>query len=502
MGATDELHQLIHCLSKTEKRYFRLYSEIHGGDKKYQHLFDLLDGMDAVDEEKLISGIAVHIAEKDLHVARNYLLNLILRSMRSYREGKSVESKLHNLIEDIHFFDEKGLGKSRDKFLRKAIKLSQSEERASYRIELLSNLNTHSINQLNSKLLEHQQELIGQMSLAADTLRQEIRMREIYSEVFILRRSIPSSDKAELKKRVQESTAEVHKLDEKVGFLSRKAELQAMSILMNEQNILGNPVKGLEYNKRGLDIWEANQELTHIERQNYLAALSNYIGGCFHKKDWEEMKTAIEKYRKVPINEANLFDRCHRFEVILFYEQLYYMNIGELEQALALGPEIAQGMETFESYLQPSRFFAFCYNLAILHFAADDYEGADDWLLRIDLHKRGEHRMDIQRFARLFRLVVQYELGNREYVISQHSAVYKWLHAKAELNPFERILLKGMQKMASAPNSAEVRTQQEEMLGQLEALGQDDRILGISEIELWLKSRLNGRAFAELLKEG
>ena len=51
--ASNHLHELIHSLNKSEKRYFKVFSSRHtiGEENAYIKLFDYLDKMDEYDEE-------------------------------------------------------------------------------------------------------------------------------------------------------------------------------------------------------------------------------------------------------------------------------------------------------------------------------------------------------------------------------------------------------------------------------------------------------------------
>ena len=53
MGKPHVLHNLIHSLSKSEKRFIRLNAQFHQGDKTYMKLFDAIEKQKKYDEEAL-----------------------------------------------------------------------------------------------------------------------------------------------------------------------------------------------------------------------------------------------------------------------------------------------------------------------------------------------------------------------------------------------------------------------------------------------------------------
>jgi len=59
MKTSDQLHELIHALTKSEKRYFKIYSSLQAGNKMYVRLFDLIEKQKQYDEAKLKSKLKI-----------------------------------------------------------------------------------------------------------------------------------------------------------------------------------------------------------------------------------------------------------------------------------------------------------------------------------------------------------------------------------------------------------------------------------------------------------
>ena len=86
----DQLHQLIHTLSKTEKRYIKRMASLHvrGDENNYIKLFDLLNDQDEYNESVLQN--ALQLDRNQFAVTKNYLYNVILDSLESYYANKNV----------------------------------------------------------------------------------------------------------------------------------------------------------------------------------------------------------------------------------------------------------------------------------------------------------------------------------------------------------------------------------------------------------------------------
>ena len=99
-GKWQELHELIHTMSPSEKGYFRKfvggYSD--GEDKVYEYLFDLLDKQTILDEDSIVARLRTKC--KNLHTVRNHLYNQMLKSLSSYYSKKHLTFELREALND------------------------------------------------------------------------------------------------------------------------------------------------------------------------------------------------------------------------------------------------------------------------------------------------------------------------------------------------------------------------------------------------------------------
>ena len=105
MAFPDSLHQLIQALSKTEKKYFKDFS----GQGNYIILFDAINNQEEYDEAKLLKKFAKEPFVKNFSVAKNYLYEAILRSLRAYQAGKLMDDVSYEKLQNLKILSEKGL---------------------------------------------------------------------------------------------------------------------------------------------------------------------------------------------------------------------------------------------------------------------------------------------------------------------------------------------------------------------------------------------------------
>ena len=98
---SDPLFSLIKSLSKSEKRYFKLFAGFQGKGHNYMALFNSIDQMEAYDEKFIRKKFSGDPLLRQLHVTKNYLSKLILKSLKGYHMNESLNAKLKSLLLDV-----------------------------------------------------------------------------------------------------------------------------------------------------------------------------------------------------------------------------------------------------------------------------------------------------------------------------------------------------------------------------------------------------------------
>jgi hypothetical protein len=138
MKPTHDLFDLVHSLTKSEKRFFKLQSSLQAGEKNYVRLFDLLEKMDHYDEDFVKETFKGELFLKHLPSEKNHLFKLILKSLRSYHGESSVRSVLKQALKNVDILHKKGLFEECKKELKRAKKLALSHEFFYYLFEIIS----------------------------------------------------------------------------------------------------------------------------------------------------------------------------------------------------------------------------------------------------------------------------------------------------------------------------------------------------------------------------
>ncbi len=124
----DDLFVLVKSLSEADKKYFRQYAALQGGNANYLKLFNYIDSLDNYTDEKIKTAFKGEAFIKQLSVAKNYLNEVILRTFRLSAETETAETALQLLMLDIRFLMSKRCLSQVKKMLKRAQKLAEEQE--------------------------------------------------------------------------------------------------------------------------------------------------------------------------------------------------------------------------------------------------------------------------------------------------------------------------------------------------------------------------------------
>ena len=104
---TDNIFQLIKSMSASEKRYFKRH---YASDKSLStELFDHLNKQEQYDEDAVKKHFLNTKLTQNLKVYKVQLSDLILKSLVSYHNKKSIRSKIRMGLEEVEILMDKQL---------------------------------------------------------------------------------------------------------------------------------------------------------------------------------------------------------------------------------------------------------------------------------------------------------------------------------------------------------------------------------------------------------
>lgn len=493
------LFQLIKSLSRSEKRYFNIQSKTQsGGDTHYLRLFDLLDKMESYSEEELEKKLTREPFKNNIHVVKNYLNQVILRTLRSYHEKNSAEIKMLNLLMDSTILQNKGLYEQSEKLLRK---LKKTADLYDYKLLILEVIRR----KLSLSLIatKKNDSIVRELTT---TLKQILEDVSSEFELYGLRTSMISVQRSKFKLSEKKSRQKVNEIVQHPLLRSGTPPSGFYAQYLYHRTLASYHHYGKNYQEafihyeKVVGIWDNHPHIIAEKPQLYKIQLSNFLAVCHTLSKKQNILDILQILKSMPSNSFD--EEAETFQNVAYFQLLYFMNNLQFKEAIAFVPEVRSGLIKYGRKINKARQLAFSYNLSILYFALAQYDDALEWLSLILNESKNEHRQDIQHFARFLELIVHYEKESFEiYDYLLRSLVRYFQQQFESISAFKKLLLNHLKKLPGLLDMQSTKQQFEVLLAALNDLPDGEtKLLGVEEIHLWATAKTEGQSFLDVMK--
>ena len=176
---------------------------------------------------------------------------------------------------------------------------------------------------------------------------------------------------------------------------------------------------------------------------------------------------------------------------------------GEHAQAVEMAPEFIAGMEALGERLHKEYALEFQWCMACAYFGAGQVNKSLAWLNKVLNDNETTLRQDIFTYARLFNLVVHYELGNYDLLAYIVRSTQRFLDKRQRANGVEVVLIDGIKKLARTTDAAQKRELFKILHAQLAELLNDPNeqlVLKYFDVLAWAEAHATGEAFSDVVR--
>lgn len=506
MKPSTELHDLVKSLTKSEKRFFKLHSALQSGEKNYLRIFDAVDKQKVYDEEALKKTFAKETFIKHLPSEKNHLYKLILKALRAYHAESSVSGILKQEIKNIEILYQKALYVECNKLLHRAKRIAKENERFYYWFELLS---------WEKMLLEEAYEsgeftkdldaLIEEEREVIEKLRNLAAYHILYSKINYVFRS-GGYVRNEEEHAMVEEISEHPLIREKNTALSRRAATICYYTQGFCQWAKRDWATSLEKFLRVQQILDDNPTIKADLPKRYIRTVHYIINCQIELMDLASARKNIQRMRELPGSpgfvgpniETQIFVASYLSELRLFDRS------GDQEKALALVDPVLEGMEEMGTRLHKEHELEFHFALACVHFGAGQHNKALFWLNKVLNDNEPTLRQDIFTYARLFNLVLHYELGNYDLLEYIVRSTQRFLSKRHRAHEVENTLMEGVKKLARATDPAirkQIFSGMHEKFTELLQDANEGLVLKYFDVMAWVEGNVEGVPFAEVVRK-
>jgi tetratricopeptide (TPR) repeat protein len=189
-----------------------------------------------------------------------------------------------------------------------------------------------------------------------------------------------------------------------------------------------------------------------------------------------------------------------------YHELNYYINTGQFQKAVKRVEQMEENFPVYGNKFSPAKRAVLYITFAVAYFGNKNFKKSIYNLNQIRNEPLGGVRTDIESLAHLIYLIVHYEKGSDlAFQQSLVRSTYRFLLKRNRLYKFEECILNFIRKKLS-----KVQPQQEplqsfrELKKEIILIMKDPFEQGIIQdfdFVSWLESKIEGRSFAEIVRE-
>ena len=505
MKPSNELFSLIQSLTKSEKRFFKLSSSLQDGEKNYLKLFDSIEKQKKYDENELKMSFKNEKFISHLPSEKNHLYKLILKSLRGFHSDNSISSILKQDLKNIEILYSKALYKECVKILKRSKKIALNHEKFYYLFDLI---------RWDKLLIEEAYEqgefsedldlLIDEEMMIIEKLRNLAEYHMIYSKINYIFRSGGFT-------RSDNEKAEVDKIANHHLIIGKNTALssRAASICYYIQGFCNATKRDfdtalLKFQKTKY-ILDKNPLIKNDLPGRYVRTINNIITCLIETNNLNKAQLLLNDLNELK-NEKHFNSIDIKVKIFTSYynAQLFiFEKKGEFQKGLKLIDEIEIGISSFQFKLNKEQTILFYYRISYIYFGAGLHKEALKWVNKILNDNEQILRQDIYSFARLFNLILHYELNNYDlldYIIKSTSRYLK----KTERNyQSEQVLIKYLKLLSKIQNEKEKNNMYLAAKNEFEILfkiKEEKIILQFIDVISWLNSKIKNETFENIIK--
>lgn len=492
----NDLFELIKSLTKGEKKSFTLFANYYSdGDKAHIRLFELIDNQPDYDEEKIRDVFKKEKIKSPLPRVKNYLQETILKTLRFHHTGKSVDSEIRGLLADAEIFHSKGLQKFKARRLEKAKILANQYQKHELSLEVLSKIWKYKLDYSNTETLKEYEELTRKIILKR-------KYQQLAQDTMMLMQDGMVRNKA-IKKDWEKIILNplLDKKNEPTGFEDNHFYHNIYLVYYERTNQIHKTKYHLELMMKN---FESHPELISQWNSMYYSTLGNLVLILCASKEIEKAEETMSKLLEMQEWKLSLVDKKN----LNNYIAIAHINL--LRGALFVkkfsdGLRIAKQAQIFISQnIVPLQYKTqLLLTLTNFYFCIGNYPEALKWNNKQLNESKESQKEDDFAFAKIFNLIIHYELGNEEQLPYLMRSTQRYLNKSKRMYKTEDAILRFMQTSLFTPKSKidsvfkELKTDLLKITkNQFEA-----KIIEHFDFISWLESKIENKPFIEIIRE-
>lgn len=502
---SDALFQLIHSLTKAEKRHFKLYIKRNSGkeDLKIVQLFDAMDKMPEYDEKQLLKKLK-DIEKPQLSNLKSHLYRQVLAGLRLLKRSENLDLDLNEQLDYARILYYKGLYiqslRILDKVKETAVQYYQDTILTQV-ISLQKKIETLHITRSYRDKVDHLAVEAVEVQERRKTITQLSNLAlQMYSWYVKYGHARNEKDESGVKEFFRtQLPPDAHR---QKGFYERLYLFQSYGWYAF---IRQDFIQYYRYAQKWVNLFRDNPEMIKVETGHYIKGMHTLMNAHFDLRNHQQLDLVLEELERFapsPIIEHHDNFRVQTFVSIQQAKINRHFMRGTFKEGLSLVAPLEKKLEEYSLFLDKHRILVFNYKIASLYFGSGNYNTCIDYVQRI-INEPSDLRGDLQCYARLLHLLSHYELGNFTLMEPLTKSVFRFMAKMENLTVVEEEMFRFLRNSLQFTRTR-VRQELGEFLQKIKHLEKnrfETRAFAYLDIISWVESKVYNKPMSEVIHE-
>lgn len=362
MKSKELLFELIHSLTKSEKRYFKVFTSTHKEGNNYVKLFNAIQDQKTYNEKALLTLFKNEDFVRQFSVAKNYLMNLILKSLSNHHQKAKKSIELNELLTEIEILYWKGLYKLSHKRINQAKKIAQKYDMAHYLL-LINYWDRRIEDYVSSSMLN--EDTVKETQVYLNSYNQQMEMNFLIKEMQTITRSSIKSTEQTIHPVQQLFKHELMQLkEEEITNFYTKVDYYFLKGVGNA--LLGDQEEEFKYKIKLFDYLEENPHQIKENPLRYSSALNNILLYYYFQGYPKEYPFYLKKLDGIELKfnhaKATFYDTKYNLEIG------YYLHTKDKKKIKKVLTEMEKWYNSMSSVKGIQAKMICEYNMALANF--------------------------------------------------------------------------------------------------------------------------------------
>jgi hypothetical protein len=503
----ESLFELVHSMTKSEKRYFKLMAARHtiGEENNYVVLFDFIDKQERYDEAAIFLAFKDQALLNKFSITKKRLYDHILMSLDAFHAASSSEAQIYRLLHSARILYTKSLYEQARRVLNSAEKQIR---------KLDDPILLQKLSELRKKLIENE----GYTESTGERIREISELDKASTDKILMVNHLWKL-KSELMQRLRQKG--ICRSEEELRFFKQAVEnlpdpidikgFEAVYLYNQIRSICSFAERSLEDARawigENIDLYRKDRDRIGSDASVYASLLSNAVYLDESLGNRSRANQLLMELRLMLRDLGAQFSEDQQvklFGSIQSVELGVHLKRGDFHHALSLIPAVEVGMKRFGEKLSATRRAFIAFKIASVYLGSNLNNDALKWINKTVNDPELDPSEDILSFTYLLELLVYLEMGKMDLVQYAVKNIQRFLKSRNKLFGLERAFLTTVSKISRSKSLLDTRMLWDQFISQLsdsQSSTWDQAALDYFDFRSWAESKVTGKTFAEIIRE-